>query len=52
MKTASFWLVLLAALPCSAGDKKISDDLNVDLLNGGQNGQAVVIVQFSSDLSA
>src|SRR5450759_307648 len=49
MKTATFWLALLAALPCAAGDKKISDDLN--LTNGDPNSQAVVIVQFASDQS-
>ena len=49
MKTATFWLVLLAALPCAAGNKKTSDDLNVT--NGDPNAQAVVVVQFASDMS-
>src|ERR1035437_2096694 len=50
MKTATFWLVLLAALPCAAGDNKISDDLQA-IQHGAQNGQVAVIVQFDSDLS-
>jgi serine protease AprX len=47
MKAVSFWLALLAALPCAARDEKIADDLNVNQ----QNGEVAVIVQFASDAS-
>src|ERR1019366_3494114 len=49
MKTLTLWLVLLAALPCAAGNKKTADDLNVT--GGDPNAKAVVIVQFASDTS-
>src|ERR1039458_3719732 len=49
MKTATFCLVLLAALPCAAGNKKISADLGVT--NGDPNAQTTVMVQFGSDMS-
>src|ERR1035441_397894 len=49
MKTATFCLVFLAALPCAAGNKKISADLSVT--NGDPNAQTTVMVQFDSDMS-
>src|ERR1017187_7777748 len=49
MKTLTFCLVLLAALPCAAGNKKISRDLNVT--SGDPNAQTTVMVQFGSDMS-
>jgi hypothetical protein len=40
MKTLTLCLVLLAALPCAAGNRKTSDDLNVNRRHGGQNFHA------------
>ena len=40
MKTATFWLVLLAALPCAAGNRKTSDDLNLNLRHAARDFQA------------
>ena len=39
MKTATFWLVLLAALPCAAGGKKIADKWNVNRRHGCPSSQ-------------
>jgi hypothetical protein len=40
MKTATFWLVLLAALPGAAGGKKTADDLHLNLRNANRNARA------------
>ena len=48
MRFTSFWLALLVALPCAAGNKKIADDLNLKQ----PNGEASVIIQFAGDATS
>jgi hypothetical protein len=52
MKTATFWLVFVAALPCAAAGKKIANDLLVKQRNGGRNGQAASFSIVWSDATS